>query len=643
MSANPTAKISVVSSDAQVNYLLERILQSAGYAVTALTDPAGVDQMIAASAPDMVILGEHFSETSGLDLAGRLLERFPCLPVLLFAGQDSPDLYREALRAGIAGVLCPPLQADALLRAVSLCMQSAERRREWAAAEARRSSANLQRRVDELETLALLGRSITSTLDLDSVLTAVVDAAVALTGAEEGSLLLLDEATGELYMRAARNFQEDFVRTFRLPVKDSLAGNVIRSGKPIILDEKTPQKIKTAYLVQGLLYVPLISRGTALGVLGVDNRQSRLPFTNAHIRALSTMADYAVIAIENARLFAATAVERSKLETILTRIEDGVLVVDPENRILLANQSVRETFQLGESGQVGKPIAEVFDHPDFLDMIDRPEKRTGNRGEITLDDGRVFAVLMTPIPEVGTAVTLHDITYLKKLDRIKSDFVTTVSHDLRSPLTAILGYVELLDRAGPINAQQRSFIEHIQVSVENITSLVEDLLSLGRIEAGFDTRKEAVPLERIIQHSLEGFQTRLEEKQQRLSLQVPEEAPAVYGNPVHLRQMMDNLLDNAVKYTPAGGEIRIQSHVQGSQVILRVSDSGPGIPAVDLPHIFDKFYRAGNVSPETPGTGLGLSIVHSIVENHQGRIWVESPPGQGATFTVVLPVTDLES
>jgi two-component system, OmpR family, phosphate regulon sensor histidine kinase PhoR len=139
-------------------------------------------------------------------------------------------------------------------------------------------TSTLQRRVDELETLQRLGNSITGTLDLDSVLTSIVTAAVELTGAEEGSLMLLDEATGELYMRAARNFQEDFVRTFRLPVRDSVIGSVLSTARPVLLDEQTPQKIKTSYLVQSLVYVPLQMKGRVFGVLGVDNRVNAQEF-----------------------------------------------------------------------------------------------------------------------------------------------------------------------------------------------------------------------------------------------------------------------------------------------------------------------------------------------------------------------------
>ncbi len=640
MPANAPSQIFVIISDTQINYLLERVLRSTGYGVTILNDRASADQALETSSPDLVIVGEKLSDGSGLDMAQSLRNRYPVLPVLLFVNQDTPDLLKAALRVGVSDYICLPLRSEEILKAVQKSLEGALRIRNWIILEARRATATLQQQVSELEVMARLGRSVTSSLDLDSVLSAIVDAAVELTGAEEGSLLLLDEATGELYMRAARNFQEDFVRTFRLPITDSLAGSVIKTGKPVILDDSTPQKIKTSYLVQGLLYVPLQIHGRVFGVLGVDNRKSRSPFTRHHIQLLVTLAEYAVISIENARIYARTAEERQKMETILARIQDGVLVIDGDGRIILANQVIQSAFGLIENNVAGKLATDIFTQPELLELISLPPKVLPSRTEISLQDGRVFGAQLTPIPGVGLAVTMNDITYLKKLDRIKSDIVGTVSHDLRSPLTAILGYVDLIDRVGPTNDMQRDFIRRVQVSVHNITTLVDDLLNLGKIEAGFDARKEVIQLNQIIQYSVEDLSGQATEKKQSVLVELPEGFPPIFGNPVQLRQMVDNLLDNAIKYTPVEGIVRIHAQVEETQVILQFIDTGIGIPSVDLPYIFDKFFRASNVSPSVVGTGLGLAIVKSIIENHEGRIWVESTPDHGTTFTVVLPIME---
>jgi len=415
---------------------------------------------------------------------------------------------------------------------------------------------------------------------------------------------------------------------------------VLRTGKPITLNTQTPQKIKTAYLVHTLIYVPLQVHGRVIGVLGVDNRHSGHPFLEEHLTLVSALADYAAIAIDNARLYSRTEVERKKLETVLTHVEDAVIVVDDDGRLVLANHALRAAFGLMEDNLNGKLVRDVIQNADLLEILSDDHGDRPFRSEITLEDGRVFNAQMTPIPQVGVAVTMQDITHLKELDRIKSDFVSTVSHDLRSPLTAILGYVELIDRAGPVTEQQREFIRRIQFSVNNITTLINDLLDLGRIEAGFDARKEIVPLPAIIAYTIEGLRSRIEEKNHQVTVAVPSDLPPVLGNPVRLRQLMGNLINNAIKYTPPNGKIVVEARAEEGQLILRVVDNGPGIPPADQPYIFDKFYRASNVPADIPGTGLGLAIVKSIVENHQGRIWVDSTVGQGSTFTVVLPIAD---
>jgi two-component system NtrC family sensor kinase len=228
---------------------------------------------------------------------------------------------------------------------------------------------------------------------------------------------------------------------------------------------------------------------------------------------------------------------------------------------------------------------------------------------------------------------------LKELDRIKSEFVTTVSHDLRSPLTAILGYVELIERAGQVNEQQREFIQRVQLSVQQITNLVTDLLDLGRIESGVDSTRERTPIAVLARYAVEGLRGTAETKQVEVSIDLPEGLPLIEGDPIRLRQMIGNLLENAIKYTPEEGTVRLSAEAEEDQVILRIADSGPGIPPADQPYLFDKFFRGSNIEDSTPGTGLGLSIVKSIVDHHDGRIWVDSTLGEGSTFTVVLPAS----
>jgi two-component system NtrC family sensor kinase len=571
-----------------------------------------------------------------LQLIERLRKKSPHTPVILISSEGSDLMALEANQAGAADFLVKPFQPDTLLHSLQRVLGRSLKAVTRPTGEAAPSlEADLQRRLHELETLARIGRTVTAMLNVDEVLRTVVEEAVQLTGAEEGSLLLLDEETGEMYMRASKNFDDDFASAFRLRVRDSLAGQVIKTGKPILLDESSPQKIKTAYLVHSLIYVPLSVRGKTIGVLGVDNRKAGSVLSQQDVTVMMAMADYAAIAIENAQLYYRTESERRKLETVIKDTNSGVIVVDPEHRVMMLNQTAKAAFNVtGE--YFGRSIAEVFDHSLLLEVI-RSRAGSSRREEIGVDDGRIFSVQKSSINGVGYSIVMHDITHLKDLDRIKSEFVTTVSHDLRSPLTAILGYVELIERAGPMTAQQEDFIGRVRISVEQIADLVSDLLDLGRIESGLDTSKERTPMAVLTHYALDSFRNRITAKGLRLQTKLQEGLPFVYGDPIRLRQMVDNLLENAMKYTPSNGTIFVEAEAEDDQVILRIRDTGPGIPHQDQPFLFDKFFRASNTPEDAPGTGLGLSIVKSIVDQHEGRIWVDSELGQGATFTVVLP------
>jgi PAS domain S-box-containing protein len=334
--------------------------------------------------------------------------------------------------------------------------------------------------------------------------------------------------------------------------------------------------------------------------------------------------------------------ELQKFSTVLENIEDGVIILDENLNILLINAAVRRTFGFWHDDDVSrKPLLEVLPHPDLKALVQLQQEGITPipHHEIIFDDGRVLSARSALIPGIGIAVTMQDITYFKHIDRLKNEFINTVSHDLRSPLTAVLGYVDLLERVGPVNDQQHEFIRRVQSSVRSITSLVNDLLELGRIESGFESQNEVVHLDGILHNSLETFDKLISDKHLNLHLHLPEDIRPTRGNPIRLRQMVDNLIGNAIKYTPESGDIVIEMEAKSEQLIIHISDTGPGIPPADQAHIFEKFFRASNVPKGVGGSGLGLAIVKSIVDSHQGRIWVESLLGQGTSFTVVLPLS----
>lgn len=618
-------------------HLLERALRASGYAVVQAREAGTLNRVLLESTPACIVITERLGDESGIHISRAVLERFPTLPIILFAYQDNFELFKKAMKAGVRDFLSPPLRVDDIVDAIRHSQKTAERTGDWVRREVRKTTTSLEKRVNTMETLLRVGQTINQSLNLDDVLTNVVSAAVDLAGSETGQLLLLDESTNELYMRASKNVDEQTARTFRMPVNDSIAGYVLQSGTIYSVDENTPSRLKTAYLVYSLIYVPMSLGKKVIGVLGVDNRTRQRAFQPNSELILQILADYAVSAIQNAQSFQNMEVERYTLQTTLNNIQDGVILLDGERNILFINPAARRTFGLGNLSLTKVPVLEAITNADFANILESIVENPLKHHEIAFDDGRIFNCQYAPISGVGAVVTLGDISHLKMVDRLKSDFIHTISHDLRSPLTSIMGYVELLDRVGPLNDQQRSFVKHVQNSAQNITSLVNDLLDLGRIESGFDARREDVALDAIINFTVYNLEQQMIEKNQVVDLQIQEGIDQIRGNPIRLRQIVDNLIVNAVKYTPIGGKITITLYQEDGQFIFTVSDTGVGIPPSDLPHIFEKFYRASNAPQGTPGTGLGLAIVKSIVDAHHGRIWVESAPGQGTKFSVVLP------
>jgi two-component system NtrC family sensor kinase len=348
-------QVFLILSDSHISNLLEHtILSPEGYQTTQVRDRNTLDLLLQGRLPDLIIVGDQVPEGNGLELAASLLEQHPHLPILLASDPYSDGLLQQAIRVGLYDYIYPPFEAADVIQSIKLALERQKRYANWLEKTDAETTGFLKKRLEGLEALQRIGRKVTSSLDLDSVLAAVVDFAVELTGAEEGSLLLVDETSGELYMRAARNFREDFVHTFRVPIKDTLPGEVLRSGQPLLLNTATPKKIKTSYLVHTLMYVPLRVAERVIGVLGVDNRRSGHSFSSYHLDLVTALADYAAIAVENARLYANTEVERNKYEALLRDIQDGVIVIDQDGRLIMMNSSARASFDVKETELSGK-------------------------------------------------------------------------------------------------------------------------------------------------------------------------------------------------------------------------------------------------------------------------------------------------
>lgn len=464
--------------------LMEHTLSAAGFGVGIVHNRSELDRALQETVPALFIVGEKFVDMDGFSISTEILERFPTLPIILYADKDTTGLAKSALKLGLSGYLYSPLKMEDIVGEVQRCLARARQLGDWLRREVKRTTSSLAEKVD---------------------------------------------------------FSES---------------------------------------------------------------------------------------------------ERHKLEAIIANIQDGIVVIDRKKNIILINRTVRDIFNLGNKDVTGKALSDVISNADFSALLARTGEGPLKYHEINFDDGRVFNAQYTPIPKIGGAVTMQDISYLKELDRLKSDFIHTVSHDLRSPLTSILGYTELVERAGPLNPNQQEFLHRLKGSAQHITTLINDLLDLGRLEAGFDTRREFVQLQNVLKYSLDMFEVQVKKKNITLITDIAPDLKALRANPIRIRQMLDNLVGNAIKYTQSGGNVYVSMSMQGDQIILKVEDTGPGIPPEEQGLVFEKFYRATNTIDGVEGSGLGLAIVKSIVNSHQGRIWVESTVGKGSVFIVLLPVQE---
>ena len=359
--------------------------------------------------------------------------------------------------------------------------------------------------------------------------------------------------------------------------------------------------------------------------------------------------------------------ERTQSSAILRSMAEGVAVIDAQEHLVFCNHAFLEILNVGSAGTQGRPVIEVVRNSELVTLI-----RSALRGEEGLRTDiatgfiqpRSFSVTAAPVRPLnggspsasdadsavsqpapgkpsGAVVVLHDVTELRRLERVRQDFVANVSHEFKTPLTAIRGFAETL-LSGALNDPQnnRRFLEIIRDHASRLDRLTDDLLKLARIEAGkLELEFSPVGITELVEGCAETTLLKASRKQITLEIEIPPGMPAIRGDGSLLHEVLQNLLDNAVQYTPAGGKIRVTASAAAREAVITVADTGIGIPLADQERIFERFYRVDPArSREAGGTGLGLSIARHIVDAHAGRLWVESEVGHGSRFSFSIPL-----
>ncbi|MEW6684539.1 MAG: two-component system histidine kinase PnpS [Nitrospirota bacterium] len=395
---------------------------------------------------------------------------------------------------------------------------------------------------------------------------------------------------------------------------------------------------------------PLVSAAEDLA----EGRRARLPSDEAvqsrdEVGRLAAALRDAADVVE--RRVAAITEDQTRFGAILSGMVEGVLVLDRPGRILLLNLAMERMLGCRASEAVGRHWLDVIRQHDFNELI-RAVIQSGepSAATITIDEAggaHTFAVQgsVTRRPggeadDLRAVFVFHDVTALKRLERVRSDFIANVSHELRTPLTSIIGYVEaLLDGVQHDTTKREEFLRIIKTHADRLSALVHDLLQLSQIESGdYRWRRDSVDVGALVRRSVALVHPLAQRRQIALRCTNEVEALCVVGDEEKLTQVLVNLLDNAVKYTEAGGSVEVTVQSSDGHAIVRVRDTGIGIPPADRDRIFERFYRVDRArSRESGGTGLGLSIVKHIVEAHGGTVSVDSRLGHGSVFTVTLP------
>lgn len=518
--------------------------------------------------------------------------------------------------------------------------------------------ARLKGRMSDLSLLLEVSQAVSSTLELSTGLSFVLEAALKATGARVARAVLIGngEPSETVISRG------DAIRDLK-KLERALIAEVEDRRSPVVFPDL--MKVKRLTGSQGpaspigtAIALPVRTKDRMLAVIWLGYRSVHR-FEKSELDFLSMLTNQVAVLVENARLFQAVKSEQTRLAAILESVSDVVLVTDREQRLLLVNSAAEREFGIQSADVLGRRVDQIGLVPEVVAAVVASASTERPPQELFLPSGRVLyadvSTIETPKGEqMGRVAVMRDITRFKELDEMKSEFLATVSHDLRAPLTLVRGYADRLGVVGDLNDKQQVYVENILRSVQRIDALVLDLLDLSRIEAGLGMQSEVCHLGVILAEAVSSLRAQATEKNISLQIHPPLDSPRgkddtlVSGDKALLRQAVINLLDNAIKYTPSGGEVAAGLTTEArngkSRATIRVTDTGVGIAPDDQARLFEKFYRTKEGTQlSASGRGLGLAIVKSIVERHDGKVWVESRLNEGSTFYISLPLVTGDS
>ncbi len=495
--------------------------------------------------------------------------------------------------------------------------------------------------------------------DINEVMERVIDLTASAVGAKKASLFLLNGVQVEWdYIFTARALgQMESVRVVSKVLDEGLAGWVVRHrAATLVADTETDDRWHVfpddERVVRSAMCIPFMSENEVVAVITLDHPEPNR-FTEYQLRLMRIITNQATVVIRNAQLFQRLLAKQHQLEAVLQSIPDVLLVTDSQANVLLMNSGAADMLQLpnttdgrGQSlqhfAQTSDVMAQITDHLLSNPIAAGEETSFEAWSERPKRDYAVTVARWEKNAEQlgGNVIIMHDVTTLRDLYRFKDEMLRIASHDLRSPLSTIAGYADMMDYDIPPDSPLREYTEAIHRSVERMNTLLEDLLKVRQIdEKGLNIQADTYMID-VVRPVYQAAVLTAKQKDQQIHTDIQiDESVRANVDPTLVRQAMENLVSNALKYTQPGGEITIRARVADGRFYYEVQDNGIGIPAESIPRLFESFYR---VNPRTnvsiSGAGLGLSLVKSIVERHDGEVRVESQEGVGSVFGLWLPI-----
>lgn len=505
------------------------------------------------------------------------------------------------------------------------------------------------------EYLLQISRAMTSRLDLPSVLRLILSSAAELVRAEAGLVALRRGQSTSLAIHAHYGIPAALLSWF----SPLLADFPLQAERYVLPDLQARLNLVARAIrlpLSQVIALPLIFQERLLGVIYLF-RSGSIAFTANDEDVLAAFADQAAIAVRNAQLYQQVSAEKRQLDAIIQHSADGVMILDPDLRITVFNRALSQMTGWPAEQAIGLPCYQVLAlegvsgrhlcgaQPEEADFPDGQPFHA--EGRLTRPGGSHIDVSVTYSPlydEEGRLsniiVNVVDITRFREAEEMKSTFVSVISHELKTPVALIKGYANTLAREDAQWDREtlREGLQVISEESDRLNALIDNLLDASRIQAGgFKLERGDVSLPRLAASVVESFRTQTQIH--RFVLDFPADFPSVFGDEERLRQVLRNLVSNAIKYAPQGGEVRIGGWYDRTEVTVYVADQGIGIPASEQGKLFQRFYRVdSSLRRSTQGAGLGLYLCRSIIEAHGGRIWLRSEPGKGTTVFFSLPL-----